>query len=297
MLLLVERPDYEIVARAYGSRATFQPFDASDTDGTLERAEAWIGRFPGLHFPDVMARASRLRWIHSCYSGVESLLCAALVDSEVVLTNARGVAADAVADHAFALLLSLTRLRRPHPIELSGKVAAIVGMGCIGRAISARATAFGMTVVGIDPTAGAAIPPSRYRAVTLEEGLRAADVIFLALPLTPISRNLLGHNQFALVKRGALFIAVSRGRVYDLEALTAALAAGVVGAAGLDVTHPARLPDGSPLLAFENVIVTDHIAGRSDRTEARGRDLLLDNVRRFLEGSPLLNVVDKRRGY
>jgi phosphoglycerate dehydrogenase-like enzyme len=136
------------------------------------------------------------------------------------------------------------------------------------------------------------VPPDQLDTVLPE-----ADVVFVAAPLTPESEGMMGPRQFGLLKNGSYFIAVSRGRLYNTEALVKALDARRLAGAGLDVTNPEPLPKGHALWRFPNVIITPHIAGQSDLVEGRRMALLKENVARFVQGRPLLNVVDKQKGY
>ena len=119
----------------------------------------------------------------------------------------------------------------------------------------------------------------------------------MAAPHTPRSHKTIGSQQFGLMKRGAYFIAVSRGATYDLDALMDAMESGHLAGVGLDVTDPEPLPQGHPLWTRDNVIITPHIAGRSDKDRERMVGTIKQNVRRFVEGKPLINVVDKSKGY
>jgi phosphoglycerate dehydrogenase-like enzyme len=219
-----------------------------------------------------------------------------------------------IADHAMALLLSLTRglhqaiparaaeewrRDRYRPVELHGKTAVVVGVGGIGAQIAQRAHAFGMTVIGVDPKD---MPMNPYvsRMVlpdAIDDVLPQADVVFVAAPLTPESEGMLGPRQFELMKNGGYFIAVSRGKLYNTDALVKALDSRKLAGAGLDVTNPEPLPKGHPLWKFENVVITPHTAGQSDNMPARRMALIKENIARFAAGRPLLNVVDKQKGY
>jgi phosphoglycerate dehydrogenase-like enzyme len=131
----------------------------------------------------------------------------------------------------------------------------------------------------------------------LDAVLPEADVVFVAAPHTPYSHKMFGARQFSLMKKGAYFIAVSRGRLYDLEPMVRALESNHLAGAGVDVTDPEPLPAGHPLWKCPNAIITPHIAGRSDKDRARMIGTIKENIRRFVEGKPLLNVVDKQKGY
>ncbi len=258
--------------------------------------------------------ATRLKWVQIYSAGAERQLFPEFRASDVVLTNAKIIQGPEIADHAMALLLALTRsiyqtiparaqekwTRGQHrPIELNGKTAVIIGVGGIGMQIAQRAHAFGMRVIGVDPKdipytyfISKVVPPDRLDAV-----LPQADVVFVSAPLTPASEKTMGARQFDLMKPNSYFIAVSRGRLYDTDALVQALENKRLAGAGLDVTNPEPVPPGHRLWKFDNVVITPHIAGSSDGVQARRMELLKENLRRFVAGEALLNVVDKQRGY
>jgi phosphoglycerate dehydrogenase-like enzyme len=285
-----------------GERATLatQVADADAIVGTIN--------------PELFRAAKKLRWVQVYSAGIEHYVFPELADSGVVLTNCKILQGPNIADHAMSLLLALTRelyltipnrvsaewsRREYSPVELRGKTAVIVGVGGIGMQIAQRAHAFDMTVIGVDPKdmplnyfVSRVVPPDR-----LETVLPEADVVFMAAPLTPESQTMMGRRQFGLMKKGSYFIAVSRGRTYDSDALLEALQSKRLAGAGLDVTNPEPLPKGNPLWKLENVIITPHIAGQSDGVEARRMALIVENVSRFVRGERLLNVVDKKKGY
>lgn len=264
--------------------------------------------------PELLRAAKKLRWVQSTSAGVEGHIAAGIASTNIVLTNARGIASPNIADHAFALLLNLTRclnqLERDrgkeeqnrldyHPIELKGKTAVIVGVGSIGTEIAIRASAFGMRVVGVDHKD---LPPQPYlaklvRPDRLDKVLPEADVVFVAAPLTQETRGMFNRARFQLMKRGAYFIAVSRGKLTDTAALMEALDSKQLAGAGLDVTDPEPLPAGHPLWKFPNAIITPHLAGTSDNAARRRIELMKENMQRFRDGEPLLNMVDKQKGY
>ncbi len=234
--------------------------------------------------------------------------------SSITLTNCKILQGPEIADHAFALLLSLTRelyrsiprrtqeewtTRSYNPIELQGKTAVGVGVGGIGTQIAVRAAAFGMRVIGVDPKdlpyvpfLQKTVPPDRLDAVLPE-----ADVVFVSAPHTVLTEKMFGARQFELMKQGAYFIAVSRGPLYNGEALAKASESKHLAGAGLDVTDPVPLPKEHPLWKLTNVVITPHIAGRYDGENRRYLDLYKENLRRFASGETLLNIVDKQKGY
>jgi phosphoglycerate dehydrogenase-like enzyme len=276
-------------------------------------ADAIIG---GVNRQQVLA-AKKLKWVQVNSAGVENFVSIPeLRDSPVVLTNMKIVQGIEIADHAFALLLGLTRridvavanrttetwpnlATYGRPIELHGKTAVIIGVGGIGTQIAVRAKAFGMTVIGVDPND---IPYTPYldRSVwpdRLDDVLPEADVVFISAPHTPATDKMIGAAQFAKMKAGVWFVAVSRGKIYDNQALVDALKSGHVAGAGLDVTEIEPLPKGHPLWSTGRVIITPHIAGRSDGDAGRYHDIYIENLIRFGRGERLRHTVDKGKGY
>jgi phosphoglycerate dehydrogenase-like enzyme len=264
--------------------------------------------------PQLFQAAKKLKWVQIYSAGVETYRFPEFIHSSVTLTNCKIIQGPEIADHALSLLLALTRdlyqiiptrskeewaRGSYHPVELRGKTAVVIGVGGIGSQIAQRAHAFGMNVIGVDPQ-DMPLNPYVSRMVypdKLNTVLPQADVVFISAPLTPQSQGMMGARQFELMKKGSYFIAVSRGRLYDTDALVKALDERRLAGAGMDVTNPEPLPKGHPLWKFENVIITPHIAGQSDGIDARRMALIKENISRFLKGEPMLNVVDKVRGY
>ena len=279
------------------------PVQVADADAIL-----------GIIDPALIRAGRKLRWVQVFSAGVETVISPELQNSPITLTNAKIIQGTNVSDHAFALLLALTReLYRAIPsrareewdgskyssLELAGKTAVVIGVGGLGTQIAQRAHAFGMKVIGVDPRdvplnmfLSKVVPPDRLDAV-----LPLADVVFLSAPHTPESEGIMGRRQFELMKKGSYFIGISRGKLYDINALVKALDEKRLAGAGVDVTDPEPLPKGHPLWKFENVVITPHVAGQSDTLQARRMELIKENVRRFAAGEHLLNVVDKKKGY
>ena len=154
-------------------------------------------------------------------------------------------------------------------------------------------------MVGVDPEDIAYLPyvDSIVKPDMLDSVIGDADVVFMAAPHTPESHRMIGPSQFESMKDGAYFIAVSRGGTYDLGSLVKALDSKKLAGAGVDVTDPEPLPKGHALWEFENVIITPHIAGRSDMDRGRMLGVVKSNIQRFADGLRLINVVDKQKGY
>jgi phosphoglycerate dehydrogenase-like enzyme len=246
-------------------------------------------------------------------AGVEHYPLAAMNDRGIILTNAQGCYAPEIAEHVFALLLGLTRGvaastkqkkwgAERDPIELRGMTMGIIGLGGIGRETARRAKSMDMNVIAVDAEPLYAEKFAMASSVKLvdeglEELLKASDVVVSAAPHTPRSRGMIGAEQFAAMKKGTYFINVSRGKLVKTDAMIEALKSGHLAGAGLDVTDPEPLPDGHPLWDAPNVIITSHIAGRSQLSYARVEGVFADNVRRFAGGLAMLNMVDKVKGY
>src|SRR5262245_8774414 len=268
--------------------------------------------------PALLKQAKQLKWLHISSAGVEphgqAGLFPELVNSDIVVTNAKNVYGPQIADHAFAFLLALTRklnvtIPKQHleewpagrggMFELDGKTAVIIGVGGIGSQIAQRAHGFGMKVIGVDIRD---IPRSNVvnRVVSpdmLDAVLPEADVVFVSVPHTKKSEGMMGARQFELMKQGSYFIAMSRGKIYDHAALAKALDSKRLAGAGLDATDPEPLPKGHALWKFPNVVITPHTSGGSDNLQARLDYIVKENIRRFGAGLQLLNVVDKKEGF
>jgi phosphoglycerate dehydrogenase-like enzyme len=300
--------------QAATAAARIVPANPQNVMQEIVDADAFIGEIK----PEQVRAGKKLRWVQTMSAGVERVLHRSggddLRDSNIVLTNNQIVQGPEIADHAMGMLLTLTRGIhhfladkqredwRPRPytgIELNGRTAVVIGLGGIGTQIAFRAWAHGMTVIGVDPED---IPymPVISRVVKpdqIDSVLPQADVVFVSAPHTPASYKMLGPKQFESMKQGAYFIAVSRGPLYDMDSLVRGLQSKRLAGAGVDVTDPEPLPKGHPLWKCEDAIITPHIAGRSDKDRDRMIATIKENIRRFVEGKPLLNVVDKQKGY
>jgi phosphoglycerate dehydrogenase-like enzyme len=277
-------------------------------------ADAFIGNIT----PELVRAGKNLKWVQITSAGAERALHLSggddLRNSDIVLTNNQIVQGPEIADHAMAMLLAMSRnlltyfedrkienwrRERFTGIELRGKTAVVIGVGGIGTQIATRAWAFGMRVIGVDPEDIPFIPfiDKVVKPDQINEVLPEADVVFMSAPHTPMSHKMLGPDQFEVMKRGAYFIAVSRGGTYDLNSLVKALDSRRLTGAGVDVVDPEPLPAGHALWKFDNVIITPHIAGRSDMDQGRMLGTVKANIARFAEGKPLINVVNKEKGY
>jgi phosphoglycerate dehydrogenase-like enzyme len=256
-------------------------------------------------------RATRLRWIHATGVGVEWSLFPELIESDVVLTNCRGVFDETLPEYALALLLALAkdlpntlndqaaRRWRHRPLRpLAARRAAVVGAGTLGRAMARLLRAIGMevTLVGRRTRDDPADGPIRA-ADELPSILPATEALILVLPLTSETHGLINATALAALPEGALVVNIGRGPVIDEVALVDALRSGRLGGTALDVFETEPLPTESPLWGMPNVIVSPHIGGDVPGWEAWFTESFLAELGRFVAGEPLRNVVDKRLGY
>jgi phosphoglycerate dehydrogenase-like enzyme len=302
--ILNDVPDLEIV---YASTPDEMMAHAADVDVIYARPT-----------PEFLAAAKNLRLIQVPSAGVDFLMnFPELVESDIPLTNTRGAHGPSIAEHTFGLLLSLTRIiptclkwqaekqwnRNMEtyrlPREVMGSTMGIIGYGAIGRNVAQRAVAFGMNVLAIDAVACDGTPYCEevWSTDRLHDLLAASDVVVVAAPYTRETHHLLSTAEFAAMKPDAYLIVVSRGGIVDEEALAAAMQAGHLAGAGIDVTEREPLPADSPLWELPNTIITPHLAGSSVQKERRCVEVLRENLLRFGRGEPLINVVDKRAGY
>jgi phosphoglycerate dehydrogenase-like enzyme len=295
--------------------ARIVPVERAKMMDEIGDADAYIGEITSAE----VRAGKNLKWVGVMAAGVERVLFPAdgtsdLRDSNIILTNNKIVQGPEIADHALAMLLMLSRNlyvlykndqqqiwnpRSFHGIELRGKTAVVIGVGGIGTQIALRANAFGMRIIGVDREDKPFLPfvEKVVKPDQLDTVLPQADVVFISVPDTPQSHKMMGASQFALMKKNSYFIAVSRGGIYDMGGLVKALDEKRLAGAGVDVTDPEPLPKEHALWKFENAIITPHIAGRSDQDAGRMVGTIQENIRRFVAGKPLVNVVDKKKGY
>ena len=266
--------------------------------------------------PKLFALCERLRWVHAIASGVDGILFPEFKASAVVLTGEKGLVGGHLADHAFALLLAITRRLaqavrlgpsawaqrltfRREEIELEGLSMGIVGFGGTGRAIARRAAAFGMRCSAVDREAvpGTAEVPAVHPLSYLPRLLEESDVVSVCCPLTAETRDLFDDEAFARMRSSAILINVTRGEIVDGDALVRAIESGAIAGAGLDVTPQEPLPAAHALWGLENVVMTPHTAGASQLRAGRNLDRFVQNLGRFQRGQPLIGVVDKELGY
>jgi phosphoglycerate dehydrogenase-like enzyme len=301
--------------RAFPDHEFMDAWDADAVRRTLQHVDV---AFTPVVDVDVFPSATRLRWIQSPAVGVGHLLFPAMVESGVVITNARGVRARPMAEHVLAVTLALARrlhtalrhqvnhrwaqdlLETQGVLTLQGRRLGVVGLGSIGLEVARLAAALGLKVSAIRRRPDFERPAEVDELLSpdrLDDLLAESDIVLLAVPLTAATRALIGRRELSLMKRGAFLINVGRGGLIDDDALVAALRSGHVGGAALDVFAEEPLVPSSPYWDLPNVIVTPHTSGTMEDYWTPLVSLFSENLRRFEAGLPLLNVVDKRAGY
>jgi phosphoglycerate dehydrogenase-like enzyme len=258
-----------------------------------------------------LARAGKLKWVQSWAAGTDAMMYPEMVASPVVVTSCKGNGAIPLAEHAMMLMLMLNRdyLRWwraqqehrwdhwNHP-ELNGMTVGIIGLGHSGQDLALKCKAFHMRVLGIrksgQPTPNVDEVFSHDR---LHELLGQSDFVVVTAPRTPETRGMLGEAEFRAMKPTAYYVCYSRGGIADDAALLRALDEGWIAGAGLDAHSTEPLSPDSPFWTARNTIVTPHNGASTPFTRQRGIDIFVDNLRRYLAGQPLVNVVDKAAGY
>ena len=278
-----------------------------------EIAIAWSIR------PEQIKSAKKLRWIHSPAAAVHQLIFPELVNSDIILTNAREVHGPVVAEHVIALIFALAkkipgsvRLQEKHVWgqeilwdelprvrEVAGATVGLIGLGSIGRAVAMSAKALHMRVIAAreHPEKGSERTDAVFGPAQIDEIFRQADYIVLATPVTAGTKAIANAERIALMKLDACLINVGRGPLVDEPALAAALREKKIGGAALDVFPKEPLPADSPLWSVPNLLITPHTAALTEKLWERHYALFSENLRRYLNGEPLLAVVDKWKGY
>lgn len=263
---------------------------------------------------EMLEHAGRLRWMQSLSSGVDMYLFPAFVESDIVLTSEKGLVGPHLADHAFGLLLALTRSivwaarqrawtnrleMRLANRELTGMTAGIIGYGGTGTSVAERARAFGMSCLAIDPVVTSA--PESVELLggpeKLVEMAGRSDVLFVCCPKTTETVGMVNAEVLSATPRGSYLINVTRGGIVDEDALVQAIESGHLTGAGLDVCAEEPLPDDSPLWDYDRIIITPHIAGASQHRIGRIIDRVCNNLQHLKNDEPLEGVIDKRKGY
>ncbi len=279
---------------------------------TVNNVEVLISR---CHIED-MLNAKNLLWFQHSAHGVDDCITPETVKKDFVLTNAQHTSGPPISDHGIAMMMMMSRgliqlhsaqmeqnwLRRAGGtpiIEIKGKTMLVVGLGGIGTAVAKKAHALGMRILATRNSSREGPDYVEYVGLSDEvyDLAKQADFVINTLPLTDDTRGMFNNNFFNTVKKGAYYISVGRGETTVNDDLIAALKDGRLTAAGLDVTDPEPLPSDHELWTLPNIIITPHIAAMTDQGRWRRWLVVRENLRRYINGDKLLNVVDKELGY
>lgn len=317
LLYLTSALDEKEIEELRGIESRVRFVTGLDPDEALARASEFHGADAHLLTEEFLAAATNLRWTQAWSAGVDRYigLDGLMQNERIAFTNMKGAHGPVIAEHVFAMVLSLARQlpafqdaqrekrwdRRAGSgqFALAESTLVVVGMGGIGREIAKRGHGFDMEVLATVRTLRAA--PEYVNEIgtneDLDRFLARADVVAIALPLTDETRGLFDAARLAKIKPGAVLVNIARGPIVNTEALIAALESGHLKGACLDVTDPEPLPEASPLWARNDVILTPHTAGAAELTGARRWELFTRNVQHFARGEELENRVDKQAGY
>lgn len=321
----VEEERLEKIRQAAGPMTVVNARSEAEAADEISSATAFFGKIT----PELLFMAPRLQWVQSPTASLEHYVFPALVAHPCTLTNMRGLFSDVIADHVFGYIICFARnlhryirnqvqarwepvggegervslaagpgvvsaIDRAH-LHLADTTLGIIGLGQIGSEIARRALAFGMKVAAVDPVKTQTPDPAvtLWGLERLPELLDLSDFVAIAAPHTPHSARMFRRPQLQMMKKTAYLINVGRGAILDLTDLVLSLEAREIAGAALDVFEVEPLPADHPLWKMENVIITPHVAGYSPRIAERHLQALLDNIRRFVAGEPLQNVVNK----
>lgn len=276
----------------------------------LADCEILAGQSPSI--PPI-ANAKKLKWIHSFSAGVEKVLTTQVLKSNVIISNSSGIHAIPIAEHVLGFMLIFTRKfydtfrkqqrkiweKNQDLTELRDKTVLVVGLGHIGLEIARVASCLGMGVLGVKQNVKNKpnFVSKLYPKQQLDDVLPKADFVVIALPLTPNTKYLFDMSKFKKMKKSAVIINIGRGLLIKETDLILALEKKIIAGAGLDVTEEEPLPKNSQLWEMDSVIITPHHSGWSEKYMDRAVDRFILNLKAYLKGKPLPNLVDKKRGY
>jgi phosphoglycerate dehydrogenase-like enzyme len=270
--------------------------------------------------PEQFAIARKLRWIHAPTAAVHQLLFPELIHSDVIVRNSREVHGPVVAEHVIALIFALAKkipqaalLRQkriwgqesiwkdsPHPREIAGATLGLIGVGSIGRRVAQMASALGMRVIAVREHIEKTTPEGVEKVLAiseLNELLAQSDYVVIAAPLIPATQGLIDSDRLSKMKSSACLINVGRGAQVNEPALAEALRTCRIAGAALDVFEREPLPADSPLWSLDNLLITPHTAGLTEKLWHRHYELFSANLRRYLTHQALQFVIDKHKGY
>lgn len=289
-------------------------FEGEQLDEVLGQAEVLFA----FNFPvEWLSRAPHLKWVQLASAGSDHMQRAGIFDlrPDLILTTCSGVHEVPISEHIVGMVLYFARRfqvavrnqpghawQRYQADEASGKTVCFIGYGPIARRAAFLCNALGMRVQVVrasiaEEQPGAEHVDRYYPGAMLNQALSQSDYIVVAAPRTPATEGMIGREQFAAMKEGAVLINISRGALVDEDAMIEALREGKLGGAGLDVFREEPLQERSPLWDMPNVLVTPHVSGSSPHYNERATSIFADNLSRYTRGEPLRNLVIKERGY
>lgn len=302
-----EERHYDLLRREVPTVTVATP---SNEDLATELADAEV--FFGYHEPQVFREATKLKWIQTSSAGLDAILIPEVVERNLLVSNASAVHAAAVVEQAWALTTAISRDMSTYfrqqiehvwewgrLYDLDGATAGIIGLGGIGRRYAKIAEAFGMRVIAVD-----AHQPGQPEWVSelwsidrLDDLLAESDVVLVACPYTAETHHLINADRLAAMKADAILINIARGSIVDEAALAKTLQEGHLMGAGIDVCEEEPLPAESPLWDVPRLIITPHVAGHTSKRKQRLMEFFIKNLRRYLRGEAVENLVDQRKGY
>jgi len=282
----------------------------SRLDALLAEAEVIFGRI----LENITARAPKLKWVQTVTAGVDRWQNNSIMKSSVILTSVSGIHATPISEFVLGLMLMIVKRapqyfelkqikqwQRLTPSVLRGKTVGVVGLGSIGREVARLAKAFHMRVLAtrrsVKKTGRARYVDTMFPPEQLAQLLAESDFVVIAVPLTRETRKLIGEKELRAMKSTAYLINIARGGIVDEEALIRALEEHWIAGAGLDVFATEPLPATSRLWELPNVIFSPHISGGHEDYLRHATEVFVDNLRRYVNGQKLRNVVDKKKGY
>ncbi len=263
--------------------------------------------FSGRITPEILTKAKNLKWFQATSAGVDRYMFKEFIESNILLTNVRGMHGQTISEHVLMKMLTISR-KLPLALKqqeqkvwnryevdlLYDKNILIIGLGGIGKRVAELTNALGMNVYGVDINTNQADYVKKvYTPKDLKEALPQADFIVLAPPLTDETYHMISDDEFSCMKENVVFINISRGKVVNQASLIKALEANMIGFAALDVFENEPLEESSPLWDMNNVIITPHIAGSMPNYLNNATKIFIRNLKKFINNEPLDNLVDK----
>jgi len=310
----LKEPQLQAIGQASPDLQVVQELDPVKAREELRDAEVLLT----FQLPGSLAEAPSLRWIQLVSAGAEHVL-ESVRGSDVVVTTASGIHIYAIAEYVLCSMVMLSRgipqilqessrrewrprrMRAYYGEELHGKTLGILGLGNIGRQVAATARCLGLRVLGLRRSGDRGLPEGTVDEVYAPDGLMEmlprCDFLVVLLPLTADTRDLIGERELRAMKPSSFLINVARGNIVQEPALVRALREGWIAGAAFDVFAQEPLPADSELWDVPNLIITPHMAGNFLAYLDRAAELFLKNLPRYLSGEPMVNVLDKQRGY